>query len=151
MSETTAVAEAGAPPTESAWAGPPDGATPPTALPADTAPADTAPPAPPAEPPAPVPAAPAAQPPPRSVHVPMWILGALAVVVLVVGAFFVGRESAPESSPSGPTTLAEAVEDTARGEMSVGEFDVQDLIAALQQNGNLSLDLNDLLDLLGGR
>jgi hypothetical protein len=81
----------------------------------------------------------------------MWILGLLAAVVLVVGAFFVGRETAPESSASGPTTLAEAVEETARGEMPVGDFDVADLIAALRQNGNFNLDLNDLLDLLAGR
>ena len=152
MSETTTVAETEAPaseapaseaPAESAWAGPDADA------PATTT-AEAAPPAPPAEPPAPVPAAPAAKPR-RSVAVPMWLLGLLAAGVVVVGAFFVGRESAPTTSgSSGPTTLAQAVEETAKGDLPVGDFNVQDLIAALQQNGNLNLNLQDILDLLGG-
>jgi hypothetical protein len=130
---------------ESSWAGPESvPSSPPTAV------ADAAPPMPPAEPPAPVPAAPAAKPPRRSVHVPMWLLGILAMGILVAGAFFVGRETAPDASPSGPTTLAEAVEDTAAGEMPVGDFNLGDLVTALQQNGNLNLDLGDILDALGG-
>ena len=131
---------------ETAWAGPGEApATPPTQA------ADVAPPAPPVEPPAPVPAAPAAKPARRSVQMPMWLLAILGVAVLVVGAFFVGRETAPESSSSGPSTLAEAVEEAARGDMPVGDFDIQDLIAALQQNGNLNLNLGDILEQLGGR
>jgi hypothetical protein len=133
-------------PSESAWAGPDEA---PTAPP--TAPADVAPPAPPVEPPAPVPAAPAAKPARRSVQMPMWLLAILGVAVLVVGAFFVGRATAPDSSSSGPSTLAEAVEQTARGDMPVGDFDFQDLIAALRQNGNLNFNLGDILDQLGGR
>jgi hypothetical protein len=124
----------------SAWAGPATG------TPATTA--EAAPPAPPEQPPAPVPAAPAAQPSRKSVAIPMWLLGIVAVAVLVVGAFFVGRQTAPETS--GPTTLAQAVEETASGDMPVGDFNLQDLVAALQQNGNLNFDLGDILDILGG-
>jgi hypothetical protein len=79
----------------------------------------------------------------------MWLLAILGVGVLVVGAFFVGRQTAPETS--GPKTLAEAVEETARGDMPVGDFNLQDLVAALQQNGNLNVNLGDILDQLGGR
>ena len=105
VSESTTVAETEAPATETppteappsgaAWAGPAD-------APATTT-AEAAPPAPPEEPPAPVPAAPAAKPPRRAVAVPVWLLGFLGVGVLVVGAFFVGRQTAPETS--GPKTL----------------------------------------------
>jgi hypothetical protein len=141
MSETTTVEGTEA----SAWAGP-SADEPPVATP----PADAAPPAPPEQPPAPVPAAPAAKRPRRAVHVPMWLLALLAVGGLVVGAFFVGRETAPDASSSGPTTLAEAVADTAAGDMPVGDFNLQDLVAALQQNGSLNFDLQDIIDLLGG-
>ena len=78
----------------------------------------------------------------------MWLLGFLAVGVLVVGAFFVGRQTAPETS--GPKTLSDAVEQTAKGDMPVGDFNLQDLIAALRQNGNLSFNLGDILNQLGG-
>ena len=142
----TPTPEAAEPPAaapESAWAGPDDAPV--------TQAADVAPPAPPVEPPAPVPAAPAAKPSKRAVAVPMWLLAMLAVGVLVVGAFFVGRQTAPDSSSSGPKTLADAVEQTARGDMPVGDFNLQDLIAALQQNGNLNLNLGDILGQLGGR
>ena len=152
MSESTTLEGAEAPPTAtpadappaSNWAGPNDDApeTPPTQA------ADVVPPAPPVEPPAPVPAAPAAKPAKRSVRVPMWLLAVLGGAVLVVGTFFVGRESAPETS--GPTTLAQAVEETARGDMPVGDFNLPDLVAALQQNGNLNLNLGDILNQLGG-
>jgi hypothetical protein len=151
VSESTTVAETespateapapDAPPTGSAWAGPDADA------PATTT-AEAAPPAPPEQPPAPVPAAPAEKPGRRAVAVPMWLLGLLAVAVLVVGAFFVGRETAPKSE--GPKTLSDAVEQTAKGDMPVGDFNLQDLIAALQQNGNLNLNLGDILNQLGG-
>jgi len=78
----------------------------------------------------------------------MWLLALLGVAVLVVGAFFVGRSTAPETS--GPSTLAEAVEQTARGDMPVGDFNLQSLISALQQNGNLNFNLGDILGQLGG-
>ena len=140
VSESTTVAETETPAAESAWSGPAADA------PATTT-GEAAPPAPPDEPPAPVPAAPAAKPR-RSVAVPMWLLGLVAVGVLVVGAFFVGRESAPKTE--GPKTLAEAAEQTAKGDMPVGDFNVQDLIAALQQNGNLNFNLGEILNQLGG-
>lgn len=73
----------------------------------------------------------------RKVAVPMWLLAVLGVIVIAVGAFFVGRSTAPETS--GPKTLADAVEQTAKGDMEVGEFDVRELISALQENGDLNL------------
>ena len=111
---------------------------------------------------APVPAAPAAVPeapvaaapapvkePKRTVQVPVWALVAVVAVVLVAGAFFVGRSTASSSSDSGPKTLAEAVELTASGEMEVGDFDARTLLQALSQNDNLDLGtLGDLI--LGG-
>ena len=79
----------------------------------------------------------------------MWAFAALGIVVLVVGAFFVGRSTAPETS--GPKTLADAVEQTASGDMEVGNFNAADLIAALQQNDDLNLgSIGGILDLLGG-
>lgn len=83
-----------------------------------------------------------------SVQVPVWLLVVLAVVVVGVGAFFVGRETAPQSD-SGPKTLAEAVEQTAAGEMEVGDFDLRSLLQALSRNDDLDLGrLGDLI--LGG-
>jgi hypothetical protein len=73
----------------------------------------------------------------RQVQVPVWLLALLGVLVLVVGAFFVGRSSA--DTTSGPDTLADAVEQTASGQMDVGDFDASRLIAALQQNEELDL------------
>jgi hypothetical protein len=78
----------------------------------------------------------------------MWLLGLLAVGVVVVGAFFVGRQTAPKTD--GPKTLSDAVEQTAKGDMPVGHLDVQDVISALQQNGNLNFNLGDILNQLGG-
>jgi hypothetical protein len=73
----------------------------------------------------------------RLVQVPVWLLAVLGVLVLVVGAFFVGRSTA--DTTSGPDTLADAVEQTARGDMEVGDFDTTSLITALQQNEDLDL------------
>ena len=140
--------------------------TPETAAPATSAVAVADPPAEvPATPPAPVVEAPAATPPAvppvaepptpapapsgghRKVAVPMWLLAVVGVLVIGVGAFFIGRSTAPETS--GPKTLADAVEQTAKGDMEVGEFDVRELISALQQNGDLNLgSIADLI--LGG-
>lgn len=79
----------------------------------------------------------------RSVDVPVWLLVVAAGVLLVVGAFLVGRATAPDSEPG---TLAEAVEETARGEMEVGDFDLRALIAAIRANEDLDLGiLGDLL------
>ena len=99
---------------------------------------------------APAAAAPApVKEPKRTVQVPVWALVAVVAVVLVAGAFFVGRSTASSSSDSGPKTLADAVEMTASGEMEVGDFDARTLIQALSQNPNLDLGtLGDLI--LGG-
>ncbi len=95
-----------------------------------------------------------ASPPPtrehRSVQVPMWFLAVLGVVVLMVGSFFLGRATAPEDA--GPSSLADAVEETARGELELGEFDARALLDALQQNEQFDLGfLGGLLEDLGRR
>lgn len=74
----------------------------------------------------------------RTVLVPVWVLVVGMAVVLAVGAFLVGRATAP-SGDSGPKTLAEAVEQTASGELAVGEFDTATLLEALSQNQDLDL------------
>jgi hypothetical protein len=142
-----------APPSAVAVADPPP--APDTPVEAERPVADAAPDAPdgpggPADPTEPVvPASPAPSAKHRSVQVPVWLLVFLAAGILVVGAFFVGRETAPESgSDAGPSTLAEAVEQTASGEMEVGDFDVRALIQALGQNPDF--DLGDLGDLILG-
>lgn len=92
---------------------------------------------------APTPAAEASR---RAVLVPVWALVALAVVVIGVGAFLVGRATAPDA---GPKTLADAVEMTASGEMEVGEFDARALVEALRRNKDL--DLGPLGNLILGQ
>jgi hypothetical protein len=89
----------------------------------------------------------------RSVAVPVWLLALLGVAVLVVGAFFVGRSTANETSgTSGPKTLSAAVEESARGELPVGEFDANQLLDAIRQNPNLAQELlGYLLGNGGGR
>jgi hypothetical protein len=88
----------------------------------------------------------------RSVQVPVWLLVVLTIVVVGVGAFVVGRETAPDSGDAGPKTLAQAVEQTAAGDMEVGDFDVRTLLQALSQNRNLDLGaLGDLILGQGGR
>jgi len=137
------------PAAEPAPAAPTESVTP-AAAPAATveapAPAAAPTPAPVAESPAPAPAA-VAPKAKKSVQVPVWALVGVLAVVLVLGAFFVGRATAPKSD-SGPKTLAEAVEMTASGKMDVGDFNARRLLEALSQNGNLDLGL--LGDLLGG-
>jgi hypothetical protein len=80
----------------------------------------------------------------------VWLLVVLAVGVVAVGAFFVGRETAPESE-SGAQTLAQAVELTASGEMDLGDFELAALLDAIGRNRDF--DLGDLGDLIlgGGR
>ena len=118
-------------------------------------PVTAAPPAPEAAAPAaPVAAVAVADPPAKrgSVQVPVWALIVVTVLVVGVGAFFVGRETAPSSGDSGPTTLAEAVQETASGEMEVGDFDLRTLLQALAQNPDLNLgSLGDLILGQGGR
>jgi hypothetical protein len=125
----------------------------PTPAPAPPAPAPAA----TVEPPAPAPAsAPAVETPAPvpsatkrgAVQVPVWLLVVVAIVVVGVGAFFVGRSTAPDSGDSGPKTLAEAVEMTAAGDMEVGDFNARDLLQALRQNNDL--DLGTIGDLILG-
>ena len=62
-----------------------------------------------------------------------WIWGAAAVVVvigLVVGAFFVGQSSVNE----GPTSLADAAHQTAKGDLPVGDLSLNDITGALGKN-----------------
>lgn len=91
---------------------------------------------------------PAATPPRdrRTVQVPVWALVLVLGLAVAVGAFFLGRATADPTS--GPATLSEAVEMTARGDMEVGDFDARRLLDALRQNPNL--DLGILGDLLFG-
>lgn len=91
----------------------------------------------------------------RSVQIPIWVLVLLLGLALVVGAFLLGRTTADSSS--GPATLAEAVEMTARGDMELGDFDARRLLDALRENPDLDLGiLGELLlddrlgDWLGG-
>jgi len=77
-----------------------------------------------------------------TVQVPVWLLVVVTVLVVGVGAFFVGRETAPASaSPSGPTTLAEAVEMAAAGDLELGDFDARALLEALRENEDFDLGL----------
>ena len=125
----------------------------PTPAPAPPAPAPA--PAATVEPPAPA-SAPAVETPAPvpsatkrgAVQVPVWLLVVVAIVVVGVGAFFVGRSTAPDSGDSGPKTLAEAVEMTAAGDMEVGDFNARDLLQALRQNNDL--DLGTIGDLILG-
>ncbi|MFM8305110.1 MAG: hypothetical protein ACKOA9_12585 [Actinomycetota bacterium] len=70
--------------------------------------------------------------------VPVWALVAGMAVLLAVGAFFIGRATAP-AGDSGPKTLAQAVEMTASGQLEVGQFDTRTLLEALSQNEDLDL------------
>jgi hypothetical protein len=81
----------------------------------------------------------------RSVAVPVWLLVVALGAIVVVGAFFVGRSTA--DTTEGPDTLADAVQQTARGDMPMGNFDTDALIQALRQNPELNLGiLGDLLE-----
>jgi membrane-associated protease RseP (regulator of RpoE activity) len=110
-------------------------ATPPVEfVPVDSAPTDSA----PAEP---VAAEPATESAASTSSARGWIWGAAAVVVvigLLVGAYFVGRSSVDE----GPASLAEAAQQTAKGDLPVGDLSLGDITSALGKNGN---------DILGGK
>lgn len=82
----------------------------------------------------------------RSVQVPVWLLVVVLAVIVVAGAFFLGRATADTSGDDGPDTLAEAAEMTARGDMELGDFDLPTLLDALRNNEGL--DLGAILDLL---
>jgi hypothetical protein len=79
-----------------------------------------------------------------------WIWGAAAVVVvigLVVGAYFVGQSSVDE----GPTSLADAAHQTAKGDLPVGDLSLDDITGALGKNaggilGGKNSTGNDLVD-----
>ncbi|MET0420633.1 MAG: PDZ domain-containing protein [Acidimicrobiia bacterium] len=71
-----------------------------------------------------------------------WIWGGVAavvVVVLVVGAYFVGRSSVDQ----GPASLSEAAQQTAKGELPVGDVSLSALAEALGDSKG------DLLEQLG--
>jgi membrane-associated protease RseP (regulator of RpoE activity) len=69
-----------------------------------------------------------------------WIWAAAAVVVigLVVGAYFVGQSSVDE----GPTSLADAAHQTVKGELPVGDINVDEITGALGKRAS---------DILGGK
>lgn len=78
-----------------------------------------------------------------------WIWGAAAIVVagLLVGAYFVGRSSVDE----GPQSLADAAQQTAKGDLPVGDLSISDITGALGKNadgilGGKSGTGNDLVD-----
>ncbi len=76
-----------------------------------------------------------------------WIWGgiaAVAVVALVVGAYFVGRSSVDQ----GPSSLAEAAQQTAKGDLPVGHVSLGELGKAL---GGSNGDVLKGLDGLGGK
>ena len=56
----------------------------------------------------------------------------MVVIALVAGAYFVGRSSVNE----GPTSLAEAAQQTAKGDLPVGDLSVSDITGALGKNGS---------------
>ena len=64
-----------------------------------------------------------------------WIWGAAALVVvlaLMAGAFLVGRSSVDE----GPTSLADAAKQTAKGDLPVGDLSLDDITGVLGQSGS---------------
>jgi membrane-associated protease RseP (regulator of RpoE activity) len=64
-----------------------------------------------------------------------WIWGAAAIVVvgLLVGAYFVGRSSVDQ----GPSSLADAVHQTAKGDLPVGNLSLNDVTSALGKNASI--------------
>jgi putative serine protease PepD len=79
----------------------------------------------------------------------VWIWGAAAIVAigLLVGAYFVGQSSVDQ----GPTSLADAAHQTAKGELPVGDINVGDITGALGKSaggilGGKSGTGNDLVD-----
>jgi hypothetical protein len=79
------------------------------------------------------------------------LAGTLAAIIVAAGFFFIGRAT----SDSGPETLAEAVNETATGDLPVGSLDLGALLGALRERGagnglgDLG-DLGELRDLLRG-
>ncbi|MFN8026576.1 MAG: PDZ domain-containing protein [Acidimicrobiia bacterium] len=88
----------------------------------------------PATPPA---SAPAEQVPSKAPSGPRWaVVAVLALVLGIGGGFLLGRATAPDE---GPTSLADAVSETAKGDLPVGQLDLQELIQSIgkQKGGAL--------------
>jgi hypothetical protein len=133
--ETPAIEAAGPAPAELGWGTQPAGALPPGEPPA-------APPTPP------VAAAPAEPPSGRRWSTKQGVLVALLVLVLGLGGgFAIGRATAD----SGPSSLADAVHDTANGDLPLGNTNgsLSELLQQLERNGGLQRALQDLLGQLG--
>ena len=129
--ETPAIASGGPAPAELGWGTQPAGALPPGEPPA-------------APPTAPVAAAPAEPPSERRWSMKQGVLIGLLVLVLGLGGgFAIGRAT----SDSGPSTLADAVHDTANGDLPLGNTNgsLSQLLQQLERNGGLQRALQDLL------
>ena len=129
--ETPAIAAGGPAPAELGWGTQPAGALPPGEPPA-------------APPTAPVAAAPAEPPSERRWSTKHGVLIGLLVLVLGLGGgFAIGRAT----SDSGPSSLADAVHDTANGDLPLGNTNgsLSQLLQQLERNGGLQRALQDLL------
>jgi PDZ domain len=140
--ETPAIASGGPAPAELGWGTPPA-----AALPAGGAapPPGEPPAAPPTEPVAPVPAGASSG---RRWSVKQGVLVGLLVLVLGLGGgFAIGRATAD----SGPSSLADAVHESANGDLPLGNTNgsLSDLLQQLERNGGLQRALRDLLGELG--
>ena len=133
--ETPAIASGGPAPAELGWGTQPAGALPPGEPPA-------------APPTAPAAAAPAEPPSGRRWSMKQGVLIGLLVLVLGLGGgFAIGRATAD----SGPSSLADAVHDTANGDLPLGNTNgsLSELLQQLERNGGLQRALQDLLGRLG--
>jgi membrane-associated protease RseP (regulator of RpoE activity) len=68
---------------------------------------------------------------------PRWVVALVLVLVLGVGGgFLLGRATAPDD---GPSSLADAVSQTAKGDLPVGQLDLQELLQSIgkQKGGAL--------------
>lgn len=65
---------------------------------------------------------------------PRWAVALVLVLVLGIGGgFLIGRATAPDE---GPSSLADAVSQTAKGELPVGQLDLQELLQSIgKENG----------------
>jgi membrane-associated protease RseP (regulator of RpoE activity) len=60
---------------------------------------------------------------------PRWVVALVLVLVLGIGGgFLIGRATAPDE---GPATLADAVSETAKGDLPVGQLDLQELLQSI--------------------
>jgi hypothetical protein len=74
---------------------------------------------------------------PQSKQGPRWVVALVLVLVLGVGGgFLLGRATAPDN---GPSSLADAVSQTAKGDLPVGQLNLQELLQSIgkQKGGSL--------------